>query len=370
MQSLATANNKFGFQAFQQLCRMDKGQNVFISPTSLAQALQMTYNGATGDTKAAMEKALALNGLSLEQINAGSKDLRKELLAADPKVQINIANSLWIRPNAGVKQTFVQQVEKDYSAEVGQLTGSPEPINAWVAHHTHDKIKTIVSSGDVADAVAVLANAVYFKGSWTKPFEKTLTKNDTFTMENGEKKSVKLMAQTGHFSHYSDDDLQAAQIPYGNGRYSMLLMLPNPGRKLSDLASHLTADTLDKWTRGIRSQEGTIKLPRFKSEYDASMNDALNALGMGVAFSDQADFSKMGHHLFISQVKHKTFVDVNEVGTEAAAATAVIMMRSAVMRNPQPPFMMILNRPFFCAIRENQTGALLFLGAINAPDSQ
>lgn len=369
---IVTANNRFGLRLFRELAEKELAEekrsqaNVFISPTSVALALEMTYNGAKGDTKTAMAKALELGDRSLEEVNRANIALLSALAKPGEKLELNIANSLWFRSGDAPNPDFVERVRTAYRAEVGDLDGAPDNVNAWVARQTKDKIKTILNSSDLVQAVAVLANAVYFKGAWQQPFDPKQTRETVFTLRDGQKRTCRMMQQAGRFDYLRGQGFQAARLPYGDGRFRMALFLPDEGRSIEALLRELTVENWQAWAERFHQSQGVIGLPRFTSEYEVGLIDALSALGMGLAFDPaRADFGGMfaGGGVYISKVKHKTFVEVNEEGTEAAAATAVVATRAAAIQ----PFRLVLDRPFLCAIEDRQTGALLFLGAILEP---
>ncbi|MFB2895043.1 serpin family protein [Aerosakkonemataceae cyanobacterium BLCC-F50] len=370
-QKLVQANTNFGFKLFSQIFAKKTDKNIFVSPSSVAIALQMTYNGATGSTQQAMAQTLQLQGMSLAEINQSQLALMESLTKIDPKVRLDIANSLWLKQGFPFKPEFLQTTEKYYQAKATNLDfnnpNSVKIINNWVSQNTNSKIPTIIDSID-RSAVLFLINAIYFKGSWQKEFSKSATQEKPFTLLNGTRKQHPLMSQTGKYRYYENALFQAISLPYGSGRLSMFVFLPKPNVKLADFSRSLTAENWQQWMKQFSSRDGQIVLPRFKLEYDITLNEALQALGMGVAFQNQANFSNMtSKEVQIDEVKHKTFVEVNEEGTEAAAVTSVGIRTTAALPREEPPFNMVVDRPFFCAIRDNQTGTILFMGSIVEP---
>ncbi|HWO00771.1 MAG TPA: serpin family protein [Blastocatellia bacterium] len=370
---LVSANTSFGFKLYHEVANTSAGKNVFISPASVALCLSMTYNGAVGETKEAMERALQIQGLSHAELNRAYDALRRELENPDPRVQLRIANSLWAREGVSFNPAFIARNKEFYGAEVNTLDfgdpGAPGIINAWVKEKTKDKIEKIVDNID-AQSVLFLINAIYFKGAWSIEFDKARTKDDAFTTGSGSQKRLPMMTQSGMYDYYETANFQALSLPYGSGRVSMYVFLPEAGTNISQFLPSLTASNWDSWMRSFSKTQGSIVLPRFKVEYEVTLNDALRALGMGVAFAaDRANFSGMfqtAQNAFISKVKHKTFAEVNEEGTEAAAVTSTeIRVTSAVQ--PRKTFTMVVNRPFFFVIRDNKTGSVLFLGSIVDP---
>lgn len=370
-EKLVQANTNFGFKLFSQIFAKDSNKNIFVSPSSVAIALQMTYNGAAGDTQQAMAQTLQLQGMSLAEINQSQLALTQSLTKIDPKVQLDIANSLWLKQGFPFKPEFLQTTEKYYQVKITNLDfnnpNSVNIINDWVSQNTNSKIPTIIDSIEPS-AVLFLINAIYFKGNWQKEFSKSDTKEQPFTLLNGTRKQHPLMSQKSKYSYYENNEFQAISLPYGSGRLSMYVFLPKTNVKLADFYNKLTAENWQQWMKQFSLKDGEIILPKFKLEYNLTLNEALKALGMEVAFQDRANFSNMtSQEVQIDEVKHKTFVEVNEEGTEAAAVTSIgIRVASAPMRE-EPPFKMLVDRPFFCAIRDNQTGTILFMGSIVDP---
>lgn len=370
---LVSANTSFGFKLYHEVANKSAGKNVFISPASVALCLAMTYNGAVGETKEAMERALEIHGLTHAELNRAYAALRSELENPDPRVQLQIANSLWARKGISFNPAFIARNKEFYGAEVTALDfgdpGAPAIINAWVKDKTKDKIEKIVDSID-AQSVLFLINAIYFKGAWSTEFDKARTKDDVFTIGSGSQKRLPMMTQSGKYDYYEGRNFQAVSLPYGSGRVSMYVFLPAAGTGINQFLPSLTTANWDVWMKSFSKTQGAIVLPRFKVEYEITLNDALKALGMGVAFDpDRANFSgifQTAQNAFISKVKHKTFAEVNEEGTEAAAVTSTeIQVTSAVQ--PRKSFTMVVDRPFFFAIRDNKTGSVLFLGSIVDP---
>jgi serine protease inhibitor len=369
---LVSANTSFGFKLLAEVAKQDAGKNVFISPASVGLALAMTYNGAAGETKQAMGRALEAQGMSLDELNSAYAQLRQALESADPKVELSIANSLWARKGLSFKPDFIQRDKQFYGADVTALDfGDPSSaatINSWVADKTKGKISHIVDQID-AQTILFLINAIYFKGKWSSEFDKAKTKEDRFTTGAGQQKRVPMMHQSGKYNYYEGKTFQAVSLPYGDGRASMYIFLPAQGSRLDEFQKDLTAPNWESWMKQFVQTDGSIAVPRFKVEYEVGLNDALTALGMGIAFNaERADFSGIvqgSERAFISRVKHKTFAEVNEEGTEAAAVTSVEMRVTSV--RPQKTFQMIVDRPFFCAIRDNKTGTILFVGLITDP---
>jgi len=370
---LVSANTKFGFKLFAEVAKQDGAKNVFISPASVGLALAMTYNGAVGETKQAMDRALENQGMNHLELNQAYSQLRAALESADPKVQLSIANSLWGKKGLNFNPDFLQRNQQYYGAEVSALDfsdpGAPSTINAWVSDKTKGKIDKIIDKID-AQAILFLINAIYFKGRWTTEFDKAKTKEDQFTTLAGKEKPHPMMHQSGKYRYFEGNGFQAVSLPYGGGQVSMYLFLPAKGSSLVELQKNLSAANWDSWMREFVVTDGEITVPRFRVEYEIKLNDTLKALGMGIAFDpERADLSgiiKTSNNVFISEVKHKTLAEVNEEGTEAAAVTSVTGSFTSAMQ-PRKPFRMIVDHPFFCAIRDNKTGTLVFMGSITDP---
>ena len=367
---LITANTTFGFKLFSELLQHDQGKNVFVSPSSVAIALSMLYNGATGETQQQMAKTLELQSMSLTELNQANAELKAVLENPDAGVQLAIANSLWARQGVSFKPAFMQHNQNFYGAQVTALDfaapNATATINNWVKENTRGKISQIVDSLK-PDDVLFLLNAIYFKGTWAKAFDKSDTVNKPFYRSDGSQTRHPLMAQTGSYKYYETDQFQAVSLPYGKKRVSMYLFLPKQSSNLSSFAKTLTAENWQQWMGRFRTQSGAVQVPRFKLEYDVSLKKALSALGMSIAFdANKATFDELSSaSTKIDQVRHKTFVEVNEEGTEAAAATSIGIIATSMPMHE--PFQMVVDRPFFCAIRDNKTGTVLFMGAIVDP---
>ncbi len=369
---LASANTKFGFK---MLAELNGGgtENVLFSPSSIAWCLSMALNGAGGTTKDEMMLALETKGFSLQDLNSAYAEWKNTSASIDPKVEIDIANSIWARRGIGIRPEFVETNKKYFGAEVSELDfNDPRAlttINSWVKDKTRSKIDKIVDEIN-PDSVLFLINAIYFNGKWTRAFDATKTKEENFTLGSGTQKRLPMMHQRGTYQYLETPEFQSILLPYGNKRLSMYVFLPAKTVGLQNLHGMLTDTNWEKWMTQYSESEGEIVLPKFRIEYEATLNKMLIALGMRSAFDpQQADFSAMirsSAKAYISKVKHKAFAEVNEEGTEAAAVTSTeIRVVSAVI--PKKTFQMIVNRPFFFVIHDSATGALLFMGSVVAP---
>ncbi len=372
---LVKANTGFALDLFQALYRGEPQNNLFISPASVSLALVMTYNGAAGETAEAMGKVLGFQNMALEEVNAAFVDLRTILQNPDPKVKLALANSLWARQGVDFYEEFLQKNRDYFDAQVESLDfGSPEAvktINRWVEGQTGGKIKDLIEPPIDRLTVMFLINAIYLKAEWSEPFEKDQTRDIAFHLPGGNSKQHPVMFREGGFPYLKGEGFQSVFIPYGeNSRIGMYIFLPDPGKTLDDFYGQLNSGSWASWIGSFEQSQGTVGLPRFKYEYEASLNDVLKSLGMGIAFNGgAADFSAMRPappELFIAEVKHKAFVEVNEEGTEAAAATSV-EMRCMSAGPPENQFTMTVDRPFFFSIVDRQTGSILFMGSVTDP---
>ncbi len=368
---LIEADNAFGLELFRAVVGSeDETTNIMVSPLSVSLALAMTYNGADSTTREAMEETLHLSGLTLEEINNSYKNLINAMISLDPKVTLDIANSIWYRDDFYVESDFLDVNRTYYNAEVTPLDfsdpASPGIINGWVADNTNNKINKIIDNIDPLD-VMFLINAIYFKGIWTYQFDPEMTDDLPFYMANGMTEEVPFMIMEADIMYYQNDLFQAIELPYGRGDYSMIVMVPWNDKNIEDVIVQMTAENLEAWFNGFYLREALdIQLPTFRFEYEKSLNEILSSLGMAIAFSPgAANFSKINPYfdLFISEVKHKTFVEVNEEGTEAAAVTSVTISLTSV----EPPDIFEANRPFLFLIKENTSNALIFMGKVALP---
>jgi serine protease inhibitor len=366
--SLVAADNSFGLALFTLLEQQASGSNVAISPTSIALVLQIIQNGAVGATQQAMLKTLQLSGTSVASINTANAALEAAFLDPDPNITLTVANSLWMQlAQNTVVPAFTQTNQTFYDAMIGDLAGAPADVNAWISNETEGLITDIMPASNMTDEVAVIVNALYFKGAWSTPFDTNMTSAATFTRTDGSAVPAEMMHQLGTYQYLRGSTFQVLRLPYGTSRkMSMLIVLPDSAPSLQGLIASLTPDIIDGWISQFTSEGGSIGLPRFTSTYGASLPEPLSALGMGIAFSPvDANFSALAPHVYLSDVEHKTVVQVDESGTTAAAGTSGVIGVTAVVK---PQFTMTMDHPFFYAIRDDATGALLLIGALQTPD--
>jgi serpin B len=385
---VAQGNNYFALQLYQKLPG-GKG-NLFFSPYSISTALAMTYAGAKGQTAEQMARVLCFptSAEALEKLSLGGEPISPEQLAqafgriiknlnargGQKKYELRVANALWGQKGYEFLPAFVQLVEKQYEGKlqtvdfVAAAEQARQTINAWVEKQTNDKIKDLISPG-MLDAMTrlVLTNAIYFKGNWARQFEKDQTRDGPFTLLDGSKVQVPMMNQRAEFGYAQVESLQVLEMPYVGEELSMVVLLPKEPAGIGALEKNLTAANVSKWLDAINKREVIVALPKFKMTSKFGLNDVLQAMGMTDAFSDSADFTGMTRRreLFISAVIHQAYVDVNEEGTEAAAATGVTMKALSVGPNQTPVFR--ADHPFLFLIRDKASGSILFLGRLTEP---
>ncbi len=372
---LIEGSNRFGLDLFREVLSDEPvTENVFISPLSVHLALSMTWNGAGGTTREQMMETMNYPVISVEEINQSISQLIADLLSVDKKVETGIANSIWYRDNFVVEQDFLETNREYFDARVTPLDfdnpASRDIINAWVAEKTKNKIEEIVDQID-PDHIMFLINAIYFKGIWSTEFVKEKTKKRPFYLSSGNSKDVMSMETEGEFGYVERDGYRVAELPYGQGNYSMLLFLPDEETGVAGMINKITAEEWNELPGLLDSKHHlNLRLPRFTFEYDTDLNSALISLGMTDAFDgNSADFTGINSNggLYISRVRHKSFVEVNEEGTEAAAVTSVeIRLTSFDPDQPQIIFFHI-NRPFVIAIKEKYTNSIIFIGRVMEP---
>lgn len=370
-QHILNSNNRFGFQLLQKIANATPQENIVISPVSISMALGMAMNGAASATYDSMKTVLGFQDVTSEEINQSYRHLIDLLTALDPEVVMEIANSIWIRDGLPVNSRFKEVNQTNFDAEIRtldfSLPSTVDAINGWVADNTHDLIRQIIKEIDPA-AMMYLINALYFKGTWTYEFEKSETQEAPFQQADNGEMTVDMMVQTNDFQYFSNDMFQAADLPYGNGEFSMTLLLPSGNHTLNDIVHSLDSDAWNTLIASLNKREGTVYLPKFELEFSTVLNSPLTDLGMGIAFhSSRADFSAITTKLdlFVNEVLHKTYIRVDESGTEAAAVTAVGFGTTSIGESDK--FLMRIDHQFLLAIRERTSGAILFLGVIEQP---
>lgn len=373
----AKGNNVFALNLYAQLAKEDG--NVFFSPYSISSALAMTYAGAKGKTADEMASTLHFS-LPQDKLHPAYGELVGYYNAKGAKrpYQLSVANALWGQNGFNFQPEFLKITDKDYGAKltnldfVGDSEGARETINKWVEKETNDKIKDLIAKGVLnSDTRLVLTNAIYFKSAWMNKFWKESTKDEDFTVNAGTKVKAKMMHKNEKLQYMKGDNFSIVSIPYEQHALSMIILLPNKDAKLVDLEKELTTANMDKCLKELKQHQVDLKLPQFKFTSQFMLSKTLSAMGMQTAFTPgAADFSGMSTQgkLFLQQVIHKAFVDVHEEGTEAAAATAVVVGVTS-LPPPLPPATFHADRPFVFAIQDNATNNILFMGRVSNPQS-
>ncbi len=370
---IISSSNAFGFDFFNQVNELSGSDaNLMVSPLSVSMALGMTRNGAANETLEAMTKTLGFVGQTEDEINKSYKYIVETFATLDPKVKLQIANSIWYRNDFVVEQPFLDANTQYFNASVTPLDfASPtavDIINAWVNEKTNELIPEILDAIP-ADAVMYLINAVYFKGQWKYQFEKGNTAEKPFNLSDGSQVQVPAMSQHATFNYFKGTGFQAIELPYSQGNYTMTVLLPDADKNVSHVINQLSQENWDTWSRQFSELDIQLQLPRFKYEYkEKNMKPILTALGMGVAFTDNADFTRINSNgdLLISRVLHNTFIETNEEGTEAAAVTLVEIVETTA--GPTQPYFFTIDRPFVYFISEKSTGSILFIGTVMNPN--
>ena len=370
--NIVEANTKFGFNLFNEILKTEQNSNVFISPFSISVAAAMALNGASGETEQGMINTLQVQNIDPEGINPGYAILQKTLQTTAPKVTLTIANSLWGNQDFSFDSDYLQRNSQFFDAEITSLDftdpNSVNTINHWVNGKTNGKIPEIIDKIS-PDDVLFLINAIYFKGSWQTEFDPSNTRDGMFHLVDGSNKQVPMMFREDKYPFFYSKEFQAVSLPYGDGQIAMYIFLPSVDSDLNTFLESLNIENWEEWISQFSEQKVGVHIPKFKLEYKIELNQTLKNLGMEIAFNrSQADFSRMVSpdtaltgNLYISKVDHKTFVEVNEEGTEAAAVTGI-----GISVTSSPP-QFTVNRPFFFAIRDNETGTILFMGTVVDP---
>jgi serine protease inhibitor len=372
---LVSSGNRFAFALFRAITAQEPADsNLFVSPLSVGMALGMTVNGAAGTTRDSMLHALQLDGVPMDDVNRGYRGVIDLLGGLDPAVEFTLANSIWYRNTIQPGQAFLDDARTWFDAAVRGLDfaspTAPRTINDWVSAQTRGKIPTIVD--DIPDSVIMyLINAIYFKGSWTQQFDASLTHDAPFTRRGGGTVTARTMQHKDPAPAllFEGDGVTVVDLPYGGRAWAMTIVLPPSAAGIDSLVAGLTQQRWDGWMAGLDSAGVIVVMPKFKLTFEREMKPYLGALGMGIAFAcGAADFTPLypaaGTQTCITRVKHKTYVDVYEEGTEAAAVTSVEVGVTSV---PAGPRRIVVDRPFVVAIRERLTGTILFLGRVTNP---
>ncbi|RFZ83388.1 serpin family protein [Mucilaginibacter terrenus] len=371
-QQKVAADNKFTLKLFKGIGLADSiDHNVFMSPLSVSFAMAMTANGAKGATLDSINKVMEFTGFTRDDVNNYYNKLVTDLPQLDPNTKLNIANSIWYRQGFNVLPDFISVNTTKYQAQVQALdfgsASAKNTINDWVSGKTNGKIPTIINAIPT-EVQMYLINAIYFKSTWKAKFDAANTAKKPFYLQGGGTVQADLMSKEGleyKTNFIPADSTRIAEIPYVHDKYSMVIVLPGANKTVKQVLSGLTADKWQSWMSGLYQLKGRVIMPKFKFSYGKTLNQPLSSLGMSLPFSNSADLSGINGNggLKITEVMHKAFVEVNEEGTEAAAATSV----SVGVTAPAPSPDLVLDRPFMFAIREMKTGLIIFAGIINNP---
>jgi len=368
---IIAADNQFGFELFQKVnASLDEPKNTMISPMSVSLALAMVYNGTDGDTKKQMEDMLHKSGMTPDEINENYKELVAALSSHDPKVELAISNAIFYKNTFPVKNEFITTNQNYYNAEVAgldfsQTTETLNKVNGWVNTNTKGKIEKILDKVRDKD-IMYLLNAIYFNGEWQYRFNSKKTTNMPFTKEDNQVVQAPTMTIENKFNYFSNQTFQMLEIPYGSGKYSMLVFLPTSGKTTNDVISMLNPGNMTDWLSRMTELNRKLYLPKFEFKFDQSLVDVLKALGMTDAFSDvKANLTGISDaaQLSISEVMHKSYIKVDERGTEAAAVTEVTIIYTSTGQDNS----FRVDHPFVFAIREKDTKAILFIGKMMNP---
>jgi serpin B len=371
-EAVVQGNNVFALDLYGRLRQQDG--NLFFSPYSISDALAMTYAGARGQTAEQMATTLHF-GLPAARLHPAFGELIRHLNTGgkDRKYQLSVANALWGQKGYTFLPDFIRLTKDVYEGGLKEVDfvkteEARKAINHWALEQTKDKIKNLIPEGALAsDTRLVLTNAIYFKSAWAEVFPEGATKKEDFHLGGGKKVPVPMMHTNQALRYRDGGTFHALELPYQSRQLSMIVLLPKKGDGLAELEKDLTSARLDEWLKAMKVHQVNVALPKFKFSAEFSLKDVLAAMGMPLAFSKRADFSGMTtrEQLYIDKVLHKAFVDVNEKGTEAAAATAVSFRPTSAPNYARANFR--ADHPFVFLIRENRTGSILFLGRVANP---
>lgn len=367
---LTADNGNFAIQVFKQINSEEPSdKNIFISPFSMSTALTMTANGAASQTLTDMRNTLKISNLEMMSVNDSYKTLLEILPNLDPDTKLKLANSIWPQIDYPVLQNFLDINSNNFKSEVIPVdfkeTGAViDQANAWVEDKTDGLIKETLTQLP-SDVVMLLINAIYFKGTWLTKFDPDKTHKADFFAPSGQVEVNMMHIPESNFPYFSNDIFQAIDLPYGDSIFSMSIFLPKQGHNVDEVIDDFSVSTWNQWLAAFETQATELFLPRFKLEYRTELSRVLSQMGMSIAFSDLADFSNItsGGSVKIDSVIHKSFVEVNEEGTEAAAVTVVIVGETSANLSP----VVNVNRPFVFVIRDNKTNSILFMGKVMNP---
>ncbi|MGC1205456.1 MAG: serpin family protein [Flavobacteriaceae bacterium] len=367
-QQIVTSNNDFAFSLFKEIAQNETENNFMISPVSASLALSMIYNGSAGDTQQAFTNVFNYGNTTLEETNIVNQNIIDNLTYASSGTTFEIANSLWVKNSFPINETFLEANKTYYFAEVQNKDFSDpktlETINNWVSNKTNGKIPKILNEIS-SNAVLYAINALYFKSDWKYHFKPEDTKKLPFQLDNSTVKQADMMTMEQNLKYFSNTVFSSVLLPYKNDKYTMTLLLPNPDKKVNDIIAIMDIENWTNWQNKHSDKNIKITLPKFTFSYEKTFNTALINLGLGIAFTENANFSGLSDiDTQISFVLQKTFIDVNEKGTEAAAVTvgAIETTSSGGLQK------FLLDRPFLFTVTEKETGSICFIGKVGIPE--
>lgn len=369
--SLVKTQTQFGLKLFSTLVNTHQSQNVFISPTSITLMLSMLYNGSTGRTKQEIAHVLGIQGIKIDALNRANEALESDLDNHSPQVKLTMANSLWARQGFSFRYQFLKDNRDYYQSQITNLNFSNGEasgiINRWVKENTQGKISEIIHQIKDED-VLLLTDTAYFQGNWQVKFDEKLTHNQTFYVLGKHPKNYSFMSRRGQYRYLETSQLQGVSLPYGEGRFSLYLFLPKSNHNLQDLFQNLTVTQWNHLLSKFREKRGLLELPCFTLNAEMDLTNALQNLGLSSMFNQsQAKFSALtSHPAYVNRIQHQTLLEINEKGTQPPLVNSMNIKATSVVRSSQQ-FKMIVNRPFFCFIKDNETGAILFMGKIVEP---
>lgn len=369
--NISQGTNDFAFKFLHTLQQTQASdENLFVSPLSLHMALGMLLNGAEQETADEILKALEMEGIPLADLNNAYKTLINDLPVADSKVKLGLANSLWYRSGFNVQPDFQSVLKNSFNAEATGLpfdNAAKDRINQWASDKTNGKIKKVIDE-ITPDHVMFLLNALYFKGDWKYQFDTKNTRDETFKLESGSSKYVKMMYARSSFKNFSAASYDMVQLPYANGQFNMTLLVPKGENTVNKMLADFKSSDWDRLRNGTSESNIEVGLPRFTLEYSAKLNQTLEKMGIQKAFTSAAELGKINPtaDLFVDFVKQDTYLGIDEKGTEAAAVTSIGVSATSAGPNPR----IVCDRPFALIISENTSNTILFMGRIKNPESK
>lgn len=359
--------SNFGFRLLSSISQSDKTGNIILSPVCIDQAMTLAYNGGAGQTATEFASVLGTGSDTLLQTDQSANNLILALTTADPTAEIDMANAIWVQDGLTLDTTFVSNCHNYLYSTASNIdfinpVGAANAINNWVSTNTKGNITNVVTSNDLNLCDLAISNAVYFHGNWASKFDLSNTMNTPFALSNGSIVSVPMMYQLQYFDYYEDNQVQAVALPYGNGRLNMLVVLPKTGYTLDEIVNTLNTNGIKAYSLGLSKTLIGLDLPRMQISYNQDLKPFLSSLGLSTAFDPtNADFSNLGiGKQYIKFMKHGSILKVDEVGSTASSATGT-------GTGPLGYQLMTVNHPFFCAIYDSATNAVLFAGLIRNP---